>query len=188
MTTALSNWQPQLSERIGRLSLPVLAARTTAGRVTYHPQIMAKKANVKVEGLDYSYDGRVYMAVGFIDAGNNSVISQFSLEITIDRFDNTQQFAAAVNSDIVAEALTRGYTGFTAADINWLNAPALLNNAPQSAITDAPADATTNYNILTTLLGTLTSAVNTANTKQNDIATRFNTLLAELRTLGLISA
>lgn len=63
-----------------------------------------------------------------------------------------------------------------------------LVNAPQAAIADAPADATTNYNVLTTLLGTLTGAVNTANTKQNDIATKLNTLLAELRTLGLISA
>lgn len=36
-------------------------------------------------------------------------------------------------------------------------------------------------------LGTLTGAVNEANGKQNAIATKLNTLLAELRTLGLIS-
>lgn len=66
--------------------------------------------------------------------------------------------------------------------------PAGLANAPQAAIANAPADATTNYNTITTLLGALTGAVNTANTKQNDIATRLNSLLSELRTLGLIAS
>lgn len=67
------------------------------------------------------------------------------------------------------------------------NIPGVLPNSPQSAITDCPADAITNYNVVTTLLGALTGAVNTANTKQNDIATQLNSLLAELRTLGLIT-
>ena len=62
-----------------------------------------------------------------------------------------------------------------------------LASAPAAAIADAPADAVTNYNAVTTLLGALTGAVNTANTKQNDIATKLNALLAELRTLGLIT-
>lgn len=66
--------------------------------------------------------------------------------------------------------------------------PSGLSAAPQAAITDCPADATTNYNTVTTLLGAVTGAVNTANTKQNQIATQLNTLLAELRTLGLIHA
>lgn len=66
--------------------------------------------------------------------------------------------------------------------------PAGLASAPQAAIADAPADAVTDYNVLTTLLGTLTGAVNTANSKQNDIATKLNDLLGKLRTLGLISA
>lgn len=65
--------------------------------------------------------------------------------------------------------------------------PAGLANAPQAAIANSPADAVTNYNVVTTLLGSLTGAVNAANTKQNDIATKLNALLAELRTLGLIS-
>lgn len=71
----------------------------------------------------------------------------------------------------------------------WLTPPPLgLLSAPQASIANAPADAVTNYNVVTTLLGGLTGAVNTANTKQNDIATKLNSLLAELRTLGLISA
>lgn len=66
--------------------------------------------------------------------------------------------------------------------------PAGLENAPGAAVSDAPADATTNYNVVTTLLGTLVGAVNTANDKQNQIATQLNALLAELRALGLIAS
>lgn len=64
--------------------------------------------------------------------------------------------------------------------------PAGLAGAPFAAIADSPADATTNYNVVTTLLGGLTGAVNTANTKQNAIAVQLNMLLAELRTAGII--
>lgn len=80
--------------------------------------------------------------------------------------------------------------GVTVNSTEWLvheAPPAGLANAPQAAITDCPADATTNYNTVTTILGALTGAVNTANTKQNQIATQLNSLLAELRTLGLIA-
>lgn len=65
--------------------------------------------------------------------------------------------------------------------------PGSVQGSPQAAIADAPADATTNYNTVTTILGSLTGAVNTANTKQNDIATKLNSLLVELRTMGLIT-
>lgn len=98
-------------------------------------------------------------------------------------------------ADIQAAALTAINTfasnnGFTFSSlIKGLDGsfPTGLTAAPQAAIADAPADATTNYNTITTLLGALTGAVNTANSKQNDIATKLNALLSELRTLGLIS-
>lgn len=79
---------------------------------------------------------------------------------------------------------------FSVGTIQWFggNTPSGLTGSPQAAIADCPADATTNYNTITTLLGAVTGAVNTANTKQNQIATQLNSLLAELRTLGLIHA
>lgn len=79
---------------------------------------------------------------------------------------------------------------FTVGTVQWFggNAPSGLTGAPAAAITDCPADATTNYNVVTTLLGSVTGAVNTANTKQNAIAVQLNSLLAELRTLGIIHA
>lgn len=103
---------------------------------------------------------------------------------------DTDDLPAAVTAAIIAWASTNSYGTLTATDVigvDYLKIPSGLANAPQAAIADAPADATTNYNTVTTLLGALTGAVNTANTKQNDIATRLNSLLSELRTLGLIS-
>lgn len=61
--------------------------------------------------------------------------------------------------------------------------------------TDAPTDAPSDLNVITTLLGSLTGQVNAANDKQNtiatnlnDLATKFNTLLAHLEAAGLLAA
>lgn len=51
---------------------------------------------------------------------------------------------------------------------------------------DSPADATTDYDPVTTILGALVSAVNDANTKQNDIATKLNEVIAALKTVGIL--
>lgn len=101
--------------------------------------------------------------------------------------DDYETLKTAVQSLIASYAVTQSYT---ITDYIWAiapNVPPALANAPQAAIANAPADAVTNYNTITTLLGALTGAVNTANTKQNDIATKLNSLLSELRTLGLIA-
>lgn len=102
-------------------------------------------------------------------------------------------YDAAVMAAAAAYASTNGLSSVikcytTPSDLSALGIPAGMVHAPQAAIADSPADATTNYNTITTLLGALTGAVNTANTKQNAIATQLNTLLAELRTLGLITS
>lgn len=57
----------------------------------------------------------------------------------------------------------------------------------QGAIADAAADAITNYNTVSTLLGALVGAVNIANTKQNELATKINSILTVLREHGLIA-
>jgi hypothetical protein len=120
--------------------------------------------------------------------------------LTLNTYIDINVVLADVNTPQDLKALTEiGIADFatsqsmpTITEIVWLTQPAIvpagLKNAPQAAIANAPADATTNYNTVTTLLGALTGAVNTANAKQNDIATKLNTLLAELRTLGLISS
>lgn len=64
--------------------------------------------------------------------------------------------------------------------------PAGLKNAPQAAIADSTTNLTTNYNLVSGVLG-LATGLNSANTAQNDMATKLNTLLSELRTLGLTS-
>lgn len=94
------------------------------------------------------------------------------------------QILAAIISDASGRSIS-----ITVDDIVWVapsTSPVALKNAPQAAIANAPADATTTYNVVTTLLGSLTGAVNTANAKQNDIATKLNSVLAALRTVGII--
>lgn len=63
-----------------------------------------------------------------------------------------------------------------------------VNFTPGAHIANAPADAVTNYNVVTTLLGSVTGAVNTANAKQNDIATKVNAIIAVLQENGLLLA
>lgn len=103
---------------------------------------------------------------------------------------DTDSLPDAMVAAVIAWATSHSYGTLAASDVigvDYAHIPTELANAPQAAITDCPADATTNYNVLTTLLGSLTGAVNTANTKQNQIATQVNSILAELRTLGLIT-
>lgn len=98
----------------------------------------------------------------------------------VETLGQAEAAVAAINTYASTNSLT-------VSSLSGMRSPHGLSLAPQSAITDCPADATTNYNTVTTLLGSVTGAVNTANTKQNQIATQLNSLLAELRTLGLIS-
>lgn len=125
---------------------------------------------------------------------DSSGFAQFDDTLTVDlsTITTTAQFVSALKSAVLTAASGHGYSGFAESDIIFpMGFPSLaagMVNAPQAAIANAPADANTSYNTVTTLLGALTGAVNTANSKQNDIATKLNSLLAELRTLGLISA
>lgn len=74
-------------------------------------------------------------------------------------------------------------------DINGLIS-AMAGKHPSIAtgahINAAPADAPTNLTGL--LITVLTDQLNSTNTKQNDIATKLNTLLSRLEAQGLLSA
>lgn len=98
--------------------------------------------------------------------------------------------AATLRAAIISKTITFASTVLSltlvAGDFVFPFDAVSIPGAPQAAIADAPTDAVTNYNIVTTLLGALTSAVNTANAKQNDIATKLNTLKSELVALGFI--
>jgi len=65
---------------------------------------------------------------------------------------------------------------------------AFISNAPTNAPTDAATNAATNsktdYNVLTTLLGTLTDGLNTTNATQNSIAAIVNANAAKQNTMG----
>lgn len=77
---------------------------------------------------------------------------------------------------------------FTVGQLRWFGAgtPTGLGSAPQATIGSAVTTLATNYNLATGVLG-LANALNTANGAQNDLGTKFNSLVTELQTLGLIS-
>lgn len=122
--------------------------------------------------------------VGFIDSGGPVEVWNFDIMLTESTTE--KDLKGLVEAQVLARSVDQSH-GITAEDIVYA-APSFLSAIPGAAITDAPADAVTNYNVLTTLLGTLTGAVNEANAKQNDIAEKLNTLLAHLRTAGIIAA
>lgn len=143
---------------------------------------------------------KVFVYSGSPTASNYRVVATFMsgatllgnrvLDLSGLDFDSID-FPATLLSKAQAMATTEGWGTVNAADMrdgtNPMAVISALLNAPQAAVADSPADATTNYNVVTTLLGSLTGAVNTANTKQNAIAVQLNSLLADLRNLGLIT-
>lgn len=184
------HWQTKAREYMPTLRLPVkspyfqmIDVREEASRQEYIFILELMKA---IAGIDYAVSGsNTYVGVAFY-TGNVLTTAQ---NIQFDMADSTDgtSLVAAAETAINAYATTNNYSLTEGIFWTYPVAPGGLSHAPQAAITDSPADATTNYNVITTLLGSLTGAVNTANTKQNAIAVQLNTLLAELRTLGLIS-
>lgn len=127
--------------------------------------------------------------VAFFD-DNSTPIEVAGIDAGYDETMTGPEIRASVVSAVLVYAGLQSYSLSAEDVLGPLSAlvPAGLSEAPGAAIADAPADAVTDYNTITTLLGALTGAVNTANGKQNEIATKLNALLAELRTLGLIAA
>lgn len=138
-----------------------------------------------IAGLDYGVSGTGYIGVGFY-TGSTLTDAQ---NLTFDMAGAASAADVITNAESAINTYASGHSYTLSEGIVW-TVPVVksLVNAPQAAIADAPTDAVTNYNTVTTLLGALTGAVNTANTKQNDIATKLNTMKSELVTLGLISA
>lgn len=138
------------------------------------------------------YDGSNTVAANMhiLDTGTDQELYAINIDLdVVTDFSSLPTLRAAIVSKTIAWAAGVSVT-LNSGNFMFpydVAVPAGMANAPQAAIANAPADAVTNYNVVTTLLGSLTGAVNTANAKQNDLATKFNSLLAELRTLGLIS-
>lgn len=113
------------------------------------------------------------------------------LQVSLSGVDSILALKNSVQSALLNYANNTQSYGMSASDIIWAFpslAPAGMVNAPQAAISNAPTDAPTNLNVITTLLGTLVGEVNATNAKQNEIATKLNSLLASQRTMGLIAS
>lgn len=145
--------------------------------------IISSTMNFFIDGYGVA-SGNPYVIISWWNSSNVFQNSAVVFMTIADVLANG--LSATINSAITTYAAGNSLTVSSLAGIP-ATVPTGLASAPQAAISDCPADATTNYNVLTTLLGSLTGAVNTANTKQNAIATQLNSLLGELRTLGLIA-
>lgn len=144
--------------------------------------------------------GYFLVVPSFIDGSSGATVQTFGVLFPTSGITSRDTYISAAESAVNAYAVTQGYTlsggiiwpSPTTAQINALITaamaaiPAGLSSAPQAAIADGTTNLATNYNLATGLLG-LATAMNSANGAQNDLATKFNTLLAELRTLGLLS-
>lgn len=137
-------------------------------------------------GIINSFNGAVgsYAQATIIDAGAIVVASVVAVDLTgvTDRASYKTALKNALDGFASGSSLT-----ITVYVVDGATFPDGLTGAPKAAIADAATNAPTNLNVLTTLLGTLTGEVNATNAKQNDLATKFNTLKAELAALGLIS-
>lgn len=185
MELTLQNWQwKAFNLEIGRMLTPV---RLKAGIHAVTDRI--KNLILKImQAFVVSYTlqaSQLIVGVGFYSG--SSLISTHGITVPNPSSFSDTDLRNAIVTEVLAYATSQSYS-MTADDVVTTISPTgFLQNAPQAAIADCPADAVTNYNVVTTLLGSLTGAVNTANTKQNDIATRLNSLFAELRTLKIIA-
>lgn len=196
MTITLQNWQLKGNVPLSveamcvSFNLSVLAGIHT---VTDRIKNLILKIMIHVDALVLQYGINtndmnaitIFLASGAVVEIATGIVVNYPDPITVD------SLAVATKSAVTSYGTGQGYIidNFVQTfSPEWTSAVnAFASNLPQAAITDCPADAVTNYNVVTTLLGSLTGAVNTANTKQNQIATQFNNLLAELRTLKIIA-
>lgn len=193
-TTALQNWQFQSSDIFGELNLPVFEAViqiyrntvTKAGRVII---LILKIMSTHVDAIilqPYIGSTEMLATTAFIASG---ALVELATNISVN-YPNPmtpESLNVALDTAVTSYATGQSYIVDNISHIIDPSAAYALSSAPQPAIADCPADAVTTYNVITTLLGSLTGAVNTANTKQNDIATKLNTLFSELRTLKIIA-
>lgn len=77
------------------------------------------------------------------------------------------------------------WIGRTEDALVWVKIPQTITEAAHiaDAETDAATNAPTDFNVITTLLGTLTNEVNSGNTRYNDLATKYNDLATKVNTL-----
>lgn len=142
-----------------------------------------------IYGLDYvvTGGGTTYVGVAYFTGSTLTEVTNIPFDMPDATSDVSLQ--AAAQSAIAAYAVTKSYSltdGIFATSV-IPDVPAGLSTAPQAAIAAAATTLTTNYNLATGLLG-LANAMNSANTAQNDLGIKFNTLVSELVTLGLIHA
>lgn len=126
-----------------------------------------------------------------VSAGNPyAVISWWDSSNVFQSSDIIFMTWANVKSSGISATLTAAINAYGVTNSITVNSirglPGTLAGAPQATVGSAVTNLATNYNLATGVLG-LANALNTANGAQNDLGTKFNTLIAELNTLGILA-
>lgn len=141
--------------------------------------IMAKRAIIfpSINGNQIEVDYQVWT--------DSTYNAQFGFNYSPSGDVTGQALLASIGAAVVTNAATHSHT----LDSTMFNTfgPIGLTTSPQAAIGNATNNLPTNFNLVSGLLG-VANGLNDANTAQNDMANKFNSLVSELRTLGLISA
>lgn len=132
---------------------------------------------------DLPNGNRMSFDVAFVDGSTG--VEVYNLDVDFDDTITEKGLKTLIEAQVMARVASEEYD-MDETDIVYA-VPNQLFGLTQAAIADAPTDAPTNRNVITTLLGTLTGGVNDDNVKQNEIATKLNTLLAGLRSAGVIA-
>jgi hypothetical protein len=126
-----------------------------------------------------------------VSAGNPySVVSWWDSSNTFQSSDIVFMTWANVKANGIAASAFTAINTYASAHSLTVNSirglPGTLSGAPAATIAAVVTNLATNYNLATGVLG-LANALNTANGAQNDLGTKFNTLIAELNTLGILA-
>lgn len=145
-----------------------------------------KAAIVGFSNLQNGDDVLCNVQVNFFNESTNQLVELYESGSVVLTVNTWADVRARIETIVMDRASAQSY-GISASDIIWVvgNKVDVVTGAH---IADAATNAPTNLNVITTLLGTLTGEVNATNTKQNDLATKFNTLLDRLEASGLLAS
>lgn len=137
----------------------------------------------KITDLQYSTYRMTFEAV-YHEGGVGYEI--YSFDVLFSDGMTEASIKTAIETELLSHAVAQSYT-MVASDIVYV-IPNFITANKSANVTNAPADAPTNLNVITTLLGTLVGEVNSTNSKQNEIASKLNSVLACLKAHNIMAS
>lgn len=191
--TAAENWQANLMEHVE--AVPGIASDVAAAESaisTIEGNVTTIQSDMATMASDMAAVQGAMMDEAAVDAKMAAIIGMPPSEL-----NTLQEIASAIQSgqsedEAIITALDGKVDkvtgkGLSTNDYTTTDKDKVALLTPRAHIADAATNAPTNLNVVTTLLGALVGQVNDTNTKQNDLAAKFNTLLDRLEAAGLLA-